>query len=107
MRKEYGIEAIEARLSAFNTRTVSFSKFLAYIYEKEKVKQEISKYYIGDEQYVDFRREKLIKYIYTKKTYARLIQNIKKTYGDDIVIVIGNWGRNPNIKHCAPTPGIG
>ncbi len=107
MRKEYGIELLESKLSAFNTRTVSFSKFLGYIHEKDKVRQEISKYYIGDEQYVDFRREKLIKYIYTKKTYARLIQNIKKTYGDDVVIVIGNWGRNPNIKHCAPSPGIG
>ncbi len=107
MRKEYGIELLESKLSAFNTRTVSFSKFLAFIHEKDKIKQEISKYYIGDEQYVDFRREKLIKYIYTKKTYARLIQNIKKTYGNDVVIVIGNWGRNPNIKHCAPTPGIG
>ncbi len=107
MRKEYGIEAIEAKLSAFNTRTVSFTKFLAYIHEKDKVKQEISKYYVGDETYIDFRREKLIKYIYTKKTYTRLIQNIKKTYGDDVVIVIGNWGRNPNIKYCAPTPGIG
>ena len=38
----------------------------------------------------------------------RLIANIKEIFGTkDAIILWGNWGRNPNLKHQPPTPGVG
>ena len=36
------------------------------------------------------------------------VANIKSVFGtDEAIILWGNWGRNPNLKHQPPTPGIG
>src|ERR1044071_3135962 len=42
-----------------------------------------------------------------KSSEDRLCHNIAETFGDDVVIFWGNWGRTPNLKHQPPTPGIG
>lgn len=39
-------------------------------------------------------------------TLTNIIENIKKTKAE-FVLLYGNWGRNPNLKHSSPTPGIG
>ena len=41
-----------------------------------------------------------------KSSEDRLCNNIAETFGG-MVIFWGNWGRNPNLKHQPPTPGIG
>lgn len=40
------------------------------------------------------------------ETLKVIIENIKSTK-EEFVLLYGNWGRNPNLKHSSPTPGIG
>jgi hypothetical protein len=34
-------------------------------------------------------------------------ENIQKQEFENVLMFYGNWGRNPNLKNSAPTPGIG
>ena len=46
-----------------------------------------------------------------KGSVERFVDRIREKYGNDenkqVVILYGNWGRRPNLRHQAPTPGIG
>jgi hypothetical protein len=47
-----------------------------------------------------------------KASVERFVDQIRKKYGNDssnaqMVILYGNWGRRPNLKNQAPSPGIG
>lgn len=41
------------------------------------------------------------------QTVMETIQENVKKKDCELRIFYGNWGRSPNLKHCAPTPGIG
>lgn len=58
-----------------------------------------------------FRRQAFRVFCGRKSADDKFINRIEKTFKttDDtkLVILYGNWGRNPNLKHSPPTPGIG
>ena len=67
-----------------------------------------------------FRWSRFLAWIGRNYSVDRFIKRIKEVYGsvdrqntdkknndDMIVIFYGDWGRQPNLKHQAPTPGIG
>ena len=40
-------------------------------------------------------------------TQEMIVNNYKIDDKKELLIAWGNWGQNPNLKGCAPTPGIG
>ena len=53
------------------------------------------------------RKLKLRLYINTQRSENNLINNIKKKYGDNLVLIIGNGNVNPSMKYIISTPNKG
>jgi hypothetical protein len=54
-----------------------------------------------------FRIHRYSAFLGMKSTQDKLVSRIKKVFGDNAFILWGDWGRNPNLRHQPPTPGIG
>ena len=54
-----------------------------------------------------FRAHRLRAFLGKRSSEDRLISRIKEAFGDKVVILWGDWGRNPNLRHQPPSPGIG
>jgi hypothetical protein len=57
-----------------------------------------------------FRRHKFQAWSGRKLSDDKFINALLKRFNTDsrrVVITYGDWGRNPNIRHSPPTPGIG
>jgi len=54
-----------------------------------------------------FRRRRYRAFLGRKSSEDKLCHRIRQRFGSHSPIMYGNWGRNPNLRHQAPTPGIG
>jgi hypothetical protein len=56
----------------------------------------------------DLKKPKIYKRSKDPKEYSNetIKENIKKRKFDNVIMFYGDWGRNPNLKNSAPTPGI-
>ena len=54
-----------------------------------------------------FRAQRFDAYVGRRSSEDRFVSRIKNTFGGVKAILYGNWGRNPNLKHQPPSPGIG
>lgn len=58
-----------------------------------------------------FRRGAFRAFCGRKSSEGKFIHRIKDAFSTcptrSMAILSGNWGRNPNLKHSPPTPGIG
>ena len=103
MQKAAGIKQIEKSLNDCKSKTVNTDKFKIYIKEKLATIPKAEKHY---RQSV-YRKLNLRKFIHTKKSEDKLLNNIEKTFGADCVIAYGNWSRTTSMKYNPPVPGIG
>jgi len=58
------------------------------------------------------RKLRLSAKLHTAKSEDRLLQKVANTFKDPnkplgVTIAWGNWGRNPQMRNCFPTPGVG
>jgi hypothetical protein len=55
-----------------------------------------------------FRAARFTAWSRREKSVGSFIERILEKYGEQrhVVVFYGDWGRNPNLKHQAPTPGI-
>ncbi len=114
-------------LSASNSRSCDFLEFLKYVRLKLFMEDTVSELYNTPR----FRNDRFTRYTLMESSTDKMLNNLKifvnerldrksNTCHDDIVeanankinfdhvnIFYGNWGRNPNLKNQAPTPGIG
>lgn len=118
-------------LSMFNSKSCRVDHFVQWV--KAKLKEEI----VFEDTYkaLKFRNIKFSKYTLNMSSEDKMIHNLKsfikekrsssksKNCNDTIdklikanadkkeykkvVMLYGNWGKNPNLKNSAPTPGIG
>jgi hypothetical protein len=54
-----------------------------------------------------FRADRFDAWVGRRASEDRFASQIKNTFGKEAVIMYGNWGRSPNLKHQPPSPGIG
>ena len=57
-----------------------------------------------------FRAQRFTQWMRRDITEMRLLKRIQETFapnGEPLALFVGAWGRRPNLKHQAPTPGIG
>jgi len=74
-----------------------------YLKIKNKMNKKLFKYY--NKEFI--RKLKLRLFINTQRSESNLINNIKKTYGDDLVLIIGDGNVNPSMKYIISTPNKG
>ena len=95
----------ETELSNFNRKTLHIDRFKEYIQAKNRINHILFGFYAKQL----FRKLKFGRYINTKRSEIKMINNFKKMFGnpEDIVICIGDWEQKKQMKFKEPTMGIG
>ena len=105
-RNKKDISNIENELSNYNSKTCKYDAFKLFISNKNRLNNILlSKY-----QEEIFRKYKWYSYINKKKSETTLIRNIKQKYGNDSILIMGDYSD----KNCAnklkgkmSTPNLG
>lgn len=86
-----------------SSKTTNYDKFKKYIRDKHEIIKLVEEHY----QQEIYRKLHFHKYIKEKKSESKLIKEIKKTYGKDIIIGVGNWKEGKTKANNESTKGIG
>ena len=105
----YPIDKFETMImSRASKKSCNIETFVEYLKYRNIGQEEMKKLYNRPL----FRQHKFLVYSKTKSADVKAIQKIKTFYDTRYpdqkkLMMYGNWGRCPNIKNSAPTPGIG
>jgi hypothetical protein len=91
------------KMSIYSKKSSFSETFGKYLKERQGVSKKLKELYHSKPQ----QRMKFRSFCSKKSSVDRLINSISSTFGENITLVIGNWGRNPNLKYTSPTPGVG
>jgi hypothetical protein len=97
------ITEIENLLSNCNSKTCDYKKFKKYIRNKNIINEELFDKYKED----IFRKYKWYGYINRKKAETDLVRDIKNTFGNDAIIVYGDWSISKQMRNFISTPNLG
>ena len=105
-RNKKDISNIENELSNYNSKTCKYDAFKLFISNKNRLNNILLSKYQED----IFRKYKWYSYINKKKSETTLIRNIKQKYGNDSILIMGDYSD----KNCAnklkgkmSTPNLG
>lgn len=109
-KKKNGIIEKETKLSNYKSRTLNQDKYSNYITNKTILNNELKEFY----QKPLFRKLAFRRFIRTKQSQVKLLNEIENTYltkeeikqGKKIVILHGDYSRTTQMKGCIPTPNI-
>ncbi|AYV77714.1 MAG: hypothetical protein Edafosvirus1_45 [Edafosvirus sp.] len=91
-----GIKEKEKKLSEYNSKTSEYKKYIEYITEKNKIMNEVGDKYNKEEGI--YKKYKWYGYINRQRSEARIVNKIKEEYGEDIIIIMGDWSENTQKK---------
>jgi hypothetical protein len=94
------IQQLENILSKHNSRTSNLPKFKAYLAARFSVQERLYEHY----SQIAFRSWKMKTYSRKQKSEAKLIRNIKKTFGPNPIIAYGAWKEASSMKGCISSP---
>ncbi|KAI7899206.1 uncharacterized protein BX663DRAFT_532908 [Cokeromyces recurvatus] len=101
------VSDLEKSLTTHSTSTVDFQKYSRYLEARRDASDLLSNYYRCDYLgSLPFRKIKLPSYINRKQSDARLAKTLKRKFGEDCVLVFGNWSAS-NTKYHEPIRGVG
>ena len=83
--------------------TNDYKKFKKYI----KHKNELYEILLFDYKKEIFRKYKWYSHINKKRTEDNLVNNIKKTFGENTTICFGDWSIGKQMRGCLSTPNLG
>lgn len=98
-----GIIKIEKELAGFNSKSCDYEKYKEYIAKKNEVNEDLLKMYEAQV----FRQYKWYGIINRKKAETALINEIKKKFGKDVILIFGDWSTGHQMRGQISTPGIG
>jgi hypothetical protein len=110
-KKKHNIISKETTLSNFKSKTLDEDDFKKFIINKTKINNEVAKFY----QKNIFRKLAFRRFVRTKQSESKLLNEIENTYltkdeiknGKKIVILHGDYSRTTQMKGTIPTPNIG
>ena len=110
-KKKNGIVEKEKKSPNYNSRTLNQEKYKHFITNKTNLNNEVKEFY----QKPLFRKLAFRRFIRTKQSEVKLLNEIENTYltkeeikqGKKIVILHGDYSRTTQMKGCIPTPNIG
>jgi hypothetical protein len=97
------IKSLEVTLSDYNSKSCVLNTFLKYVF----IKNELNKKLLPKYQAPIFRQLKWYAYINKQRSEQRLIGNIKKTFGTNVVLMMGDWSISKQMRGIISTPLIG
>jgi len=94
------VKEIESTLTAYNSKTSDYEKFMNYCREKNNINRILFEHYA---QYV-FRKLKFNRYTNTQKSESKMIKNFKNKFGDPkkCIIVMGDYSKKDNMRGKEP-----
>ncbi|KAI8082663.1 uncharacterized protein B0P05DRAFT_537931 [Gilbertella persicaria] len=112
--KPEDVSNAEAILSRLKSSTVIKVQYVEYTRQKVTVTQVLQEYYSNEDlpleerntNMLPFRKLKLSSYINRQQSDKRLCKDIRKHFGNNAVIVIGNWSAG-NVKFHEPIREVG
>jgi hypothetical protein len=102
-KKNNNINEYENVLSLQNSKSVNYIHFKSYLVEKNKLNKQTTEFYKKEV----WRKMKFRQYSYGNKSLDIFLNNIEKTFGENILICYGNWSRSSQMKHFMPTMNKG
>jgi hypothetical protein len=90
-------------VTKFTSRSCNLLRFSAYLRNRREVCGRLKDLYKA----TGFRRRRYRVYLGVRSSEDKFIARLEKHIGPGGCILYGNWGRKPNMRHQAPTPGIG
>ena len=101
----------ETELSKFNSKTLKIEDYKKFIINKNKLNNDVKNFYNN----ILFRKLNFRRFIRTKQSEEVLLNEIEnkflseedKTNNKNLLILLGNWSRDTQMKGCIPTPNIG
>ena len=110
-KKKNGIVEKEKQSPNYNSRTLNQEKYKHFITNKTILNNEVKEFY----QKPLFRKLAFRRFIRTKQSEVKLLNEIENTYltkeeikqGKKIAILHGDYSRTTQMKGCIPTPNIG
>ena len=102
-RKQNGMEKKESKLSEYSSKSCNMEKFIKYAKEKQYLYETLFEKYNCEL----FRKLKWYSYINKKKSESKLVNNMVKTFGNDSVIIMGDWSIGKQMKNFISTPNKG
>jgi hypothetical protein len=99
------VKILESELNEENKKTLKFEDYVSYLKVKNSQNQKLWNFY----QKEIFRKLNLNTYLNTLKSEQKLINNMKKKFGEskNSVICIGDWDQKSQMKFMEPTKGKG
>lgn len=97
------IHELENNLCGFNSKTCKVNLFVKYLKQKNKLNSLLFKKYNNP----FFRRYKWYSYINKQRSEQKLVDNIKKLYGSNCAIIMGDWSISKQMRNFISTPMIG
>jgi hypothetical protein len=86
-----------------NSRTTDFYKFKEYILKKTQVSFQTKNFY----NHPTFRKMKLRSFIEGKRSEDKFVEKIGETFGQNAIIMYGDWSESEQMKNFIPTKGVG
>jgi hypothetical protein len=110
-KKKNGIIEKETELSHFKSNTLIPEEYTKFIVKKTTLNNELKDFY----QQPLFRKLAFRRFIRTKQSEVKLLNEIENTYltkeeikqGKKLLILHGDYSRTSQMKGCIPTPNIG
>jgi hypothetical protein len=102
-KKNNKINEYENVLSLQNSKSVNYNSFKSYLVEKDMLNKQTMEFYKKEV----WRKMKFRQYSYGNKSINTFLNNIEKTFGENILICYGNWSRTSQMKHFMPTMNKG
>jgi hypothetical protein len=101
-KNKEGIDKIQSQLTPYCKKIINYNKFKDYIGMKHKVDMETRPFYENKL----YRKLMWRRKTYRQRSEDKFLNNIKKKFGDNIVVCIGDWSNKNTIKGLASTMGI-
>ena len=97
-------EGLQALLTDTTSRSCRCEVFARYVVRRRAILEYMERLFSAN----SFRAAKYRTHVAEKSSEAKLVSRIERAFPQgDPVLLYGNWGRDPNLRNSAPTPGIG
>jgi hypothetical protein len=96
------LNILESEFSKYNSKTCIIDKFIDFINKK----MEFNEYFYALYEDKIFRQYRWYSYINKQRSESRMIKNIIKNYGNNSIIIIGDWSINKQFRNYISTPNI-
>ena len=97
-------EGLQALLTETASRSCRYEVFARYVARRQAILQHMKRLFSAN----SFRAAKYRTHVSEKSSEAKLVSRIERAFPQgDPVLLYGNWGRDPNLRNSAPTPGVG